>query len=118
MMKASPYMKPVLRVALALEVKIVLIQDTLEQCLKCQRAWMYLEPIFASEDIKKKMEAEQKKFQRVDEYWRDAMEHFLKENHLWDAVDSEKMKLEFVQHNKTLDQIQKSLTEYLETKRR
>lgn len=62
MMKASPYMKPVIRVALALEVKIVLIQDTLEQCLKCQRAWMYLEPIFASEDIKKKMEMEQKKF--------------------------------------------------------
>jgi len=33
------------------------------------------------------------------------MEHFTKETHLWDAIDTEKMKTEFLQHNRTLDQI-------------
>lgn len=31
---------------------------------------MYLEPIFSSEDIKKKMAAEKMKFERVDAHWR------------------------------------------------
>lgn len=38
-----------------LEYKIVLIQDTLELGMKCQKHWMYLDPIFASEDIKRKL---------------------------------------------------------------
>jgi dynein heavy chain len=37
---------------------------------------------------------------------------------LYDSIDSEKLKVEFNQSNKTLDEIQKSLNEYLETKRR
>ena len=54
-MKASPYVKAVQTKTQAVESKIVLIQDTMEECIKCQRGWMYLEPIFSSEDIKKKM---------------------------------------------------------------
>jgi dynein heavy chain len=49
---------------------MILIQDTLDQWIKCQRGWMYLEPIFASEDIKKKMEKEKNKFDQVDQFWR------------------------------------------------
>lgn len=37
---------------------------------------------------------------------------------MYDSIDSEKLKIEFNQSNKTLDEIQKSLNEYLETKRR
>ena len=33
---------------------------------KCQRGWIYLEPIFASDDITQKMPNEKKKFDRVD----------------------------------------------------
>ena len=58
MMKASPYIKPLLKMANNLELKIMLISDTLEECLKCQRNWIYLEPIFASDDIKLKMPKE------------------------------------------------------------
>ena len=45
------------------------------------------------------------------------MEQFNKEPNLWDGVESDKMKNEFDSDNKALDQIQKSLSEYLETKR-
>jgi dynein heavy chain len=55
MMKSSPYIKPVLSRASATDAKIILIQDTLDGWIKTQRGWMYLEPIFSSDDIKEKM---------------------------------------------------------------
>ena len=66
---------------------------------------MYLEPIFASEDIKKKMQNEKQKFDRVDQHWREVMQILYKEPSVWDSIDSEKMKHDFQYHNKTLDQI-------------
>ena len=41
-----------------------------------------------------------------------------KDPSIWDNIDNERMKNEFITHNKSLDVIQKSLSEYLETKRR
>lgn len=57
-------------------------------------------------------------FEKVDISWRDLMALFFKESSIWENIDSEKIKHEFSNHNKTLDIIQKSLSEYLETKRR
>ena len=37
---------------------------------------------------------------------------------MWDAVETDKIKIEFETNNKMLDQIQKSLSEYLESKRK
>ena len=74
MMKASPYIKAVLTKATTIETKIVLIQDTLEGWIKCQRGWMYLEPIFSSDDIKKKMPLEKMKFEIIDKHWRATMD--------------------------------------------
>lgn len=105
MMKASPYIKAVSNKANALEAKIVLIQDTLEGWIKCQRGWMYLEPIFISEDIKKKMPKERERFETIDRNWRACMEQFQKEPLIWDGIDSDKFKNEFDQSNRVLDQI-------------
>lgn len=79
---------------------------------------MYLEPIFSSDDIKKKLPDEKRLFDRVDIYWKETMLLFEKDPSLWENVDNEKMKNDFKSHNKTLETIQKSLSEYLETKRR
>jgi len=43
-----------------------------------------LEPIFASDDIKKKMPLEHKKFEGVDRTFRANMENFHKDPQLWD----------------------------------
>jgi len=43
---------------------------------------------------------------------------FKKDSYVWECIDNEKLKIDFINHNKTLDTIQKSLNEYLETKRR
>ncbi len=57
---------------------------------------MYLEPIFASEDIKKKMPDEKKKFDKVDQHWRETMTFFNKEPYLWDSIENERLKIEFI----------------------
>lgn len=88
MMKASPHIKPVLAKATVVETKIILIQDTLDGWIKTQRGWMYLEPIFSSEDIKQKMQVEKAKFDIVDKNWRSTMEFFSKEPNLWENVES------------------------------
>ena len=64
------------------------------------------------------MQAEKAKFDLVDKNWRLTMETYEKEPMLWDSIDSDKMKLEFDTNNKSLDQIQKSLSRYLESKRK
>lgn len=69
-MKSSPYIKPIINRLNMAETRIVLIQDTLENWIKTQRNWMYLEPIFSSEDIQQKMPVEKGKFEQVDKHWK------------------------------------------------
>ena len=63
--------------------------------MKLQRSWKYLEPIFVSDDIKKKMPLEFKKFESVDKYYRQIMEQIYRDSNLWDNIDSDKMKNDF-----------------------
>ncbi len=78
-MKASPYIKPSLKKALELEMRLSHIQETLDVWIKLQRMWLYLEPIFTSEDFKRKMVAEKAKFDVVDKHWRTTMNNLYKE---------------------------------------
>uniref|UniRef100_A0A8C0VX99 Dynein axonemal heavy chain 1 n=1 Tax=Cyanistes caeruleus TaxID=156563 RepID=A0A8C0VX99_CYACU len=106
-MSFSPFKKPFEERMNLWETKLKMTQDVLEEWLNCQRSWLYLEPIFSSEDIKRQLPVESQRYNTVDKDWRHC--RYLK--HL-EAL------LEKLQNcNKLLELVQKGLSEYLETKR-
>lgn len=77
-MRASPYIGPFEERVRLWETKLNLTQEVLDQWLKCQSGWLYLEPIFGSEDIMAQMPNEGRKFKAVDITWRATMEKLQK----------------------------------------
>lgn len=55
------------------EAKLRLTYDVIEEWIEVQRQWMYLEPIFTSEDIASQLPTETKKYRAVDRTWRRIM---------------------------------------------
>lgn len=93
------------------------LQDVIDAWLKVQSTWLYLEPIFSSDDIMKQMPEEGAMFQRVDTSWRRIMAQVEAAPAARDvsAIDGLLDSLESA--NGLLDKIQKGLSQYLETKR-
>eukprot|EP00762_Andalucia_godoyi_P000666 ANDGO_05308.mRNA.1 Dynein-1-beta heavy chain len=99
------------------ESKLRLLQEVLDEWLTCQRNWMYLEFIFSSEDIQRQLPSESMKFKAVDKEWKDIMRRtHAKPNVLGIAAAPRTLEL-FRNANKVLEEVQKSLEDYLETKR-
>ncbi|CAK9050585.1 Dynein axonemal heavy chain 1 (Axonemal beta dynein heavy chain 1) (Ciliary dynein heavy chain 1) (mDHC7) [Durusdinium trenchii] len=65
-MQFSPFNKPFKEEIDEWNEKLMYVSECLDQWLKVQRAWMYLQPIFDSPDIMKQLPTEGKKFKVVD----------------------------------------------------
>lgn len=74
----------------------------------CQQTWLYLEPIFSSDDIMRQMPQEGRRFQMVDQYWRKTMAAVQQRPNLLEFVgEVENLYKGFKESNKMLDIIQK-----------
>nr|XP_009665828.1 PREDICTED: dynein heavy chain 1, axonemal [Struthio camelus australis] len=116
-MSFSPYKKPFEDRMNVWENKLKMTQDVLEEWLNCQRSWLYLEPIFSSEDINRQLPVESMRYQTMDRAWRNIMKN-AKENPEVISLCPDPTLLEDLRKcNKLLELVQKGLSEYLETKR-
>ncbi|KAG8433111.1 hypothetical protein GDO86_017410 [Hymenochirus boettgeri] len=116
-MCGSPFIKPIEAEAREWEQTLVLIQEILDAWLKCQATWLYLEPIFSSEDIIAQMPEEGRKFGIVDSYWKNIMVEAVKDTRVLVATKQENMLGRLQESNILLEDIQKGLNTYLEKKR-
>ncbi|XP_046888652.1 dynein axonemal heavy chain 3 [Hypomesus transpacificus] len=116
-MRGSPFIKPIEADCKQWEEKLLSMQDILDSMLKCQATWLYLEPIFSSEDIIAQMPEEGRKFGIVDRYWKDIIAGAVKDTHVLVATAQPNMLGRLQEANVFLEDIQKGLNTYLEMKR-
>uniref|UniRef100_UPI00398E73BF dynein axonemal heavy chain 3 isoform X1 n=2 Tax=Pristiophorus japonicus TaxID=55135 RepID=UPI00398E73BF len=116
-MRGSPYIRPIETECKLWEEKLVQMQNILDSWLKCQATWLYLEPIFSSEDIIAQMPEEGRKFGIVDGYWKDIMMEAVKDTRVLVATAQPNMLERLLEANILLEDIQKGLNLYLEQKR-
>ena len=74
-MRGSPFIKPFEKEIREWEERMIRIQETIDEWLKVQAQWLYLDPIFSSEDIMQQMPEEGQMFQVVDSHWRGIMKN-------------------------------------------
>ncbi|KAJ8313399.1 hypothetical protein KUTeg_009027 [Tegillarca granosa] len=94
-----------------------LFGKTLDEWLNCQRNWLYLESIFSAPDIQRQLPAEAKMFMQVDKSYKDIMRKVNKVPLALRAATQPGLLETFQNNNALLDQIQKCLEAYLESKR-
>ncbi|KAA3677673.1 dynein heavy chain, axonemal, partial [Paragonimus westermani] len=116
-MRNSPYIKPFEKEMIAWETKLISMNDILDVWLKVQATWLYLEPIFSSEDILAQMPEEGRKFGVVDVLWREVMNEAAVNPSCLVATDQRDMLRRLTDAHILLEEIQKGLNDYLEKKR-
>jgi len=97
--------------------KLLVLQQTLEEWMTCQKHWLYLEAIFASQDIIRQLPEESVLFSQVDKGWKDLMRRTNDNPNAISAGTYNGLRETLLNYNAVLERIHKQLEAYLETKR-
>ena len=116
-MQFSAFKKPFEERIEAWNNKLVLMSDVLEVWMEVQRGWLYLQPIFDSDDIMKQLPTEGKRFKTVDKNWRQELLKGTRKPAALAFCSNERLLKMFKESAVFLDLVQKGLSDYLETKR-
>jgi len=116
-MKGSPHIGFMRDQVIEWENKLNQTNENLEVWLKVQSVWLYLEPVFQSDDIMKQMPVEGQTFQTVDRVWRKIMAQVNDNQNALDVIEIQDLGKMLVDCKNKLDNVQKGLDQYLERKR-
>ncbi|XP_060531534.1 dynein axonemal heavy chain 1-like [Cylas formicarius] len=99
------------------EEKLKVTSEVIEEWIDVQKQWMYMEPIFTSEDIIKQLPIESKKYRFMERTWRRIMRNAVELPIIIEYCADRKLLESLRNANHVLQIVQKGLSEYLETKR-
>ncbi|TPX75806.1 hypothetical protein CcCBS67573_g02914 [Chytriomyces confervae] len=115
--KASRFVGPIKTEVERWDRQLQLFSETLDAWMICQRNWLYLESIFSAPDIQRQLPDEARMFMQVDRSWKESMRKVSRNPNAMKSGTIPGLLESFVQNNGLLDQIQKCLEDYLESKR-
>lgn len=115
--RSSRFLGPIKSEVERWEKMLSLFAETLDQWTTCQRNWLYLESIFSAPDIQRQLPDEARMFSQVDRSWKDVMRKVSRNPNALKAGTTPGVLETMQQNNLLLDQIQKCLEDYLESKR-
>ena len=117
-MSFSVYKKPFEERIEKWEATLKLVQEILDEWLACQTRWLYLEPIFSSDDINRQMPTEGKRYVTMDRIWRKVMDQaFSRPRVIPLCSGNQKLLDSLTECTKLLDLVARGLSDYIETKR-
>ncbi|XP_076380407.1 dynein heavy chain at 89D [Megalopta genalis] len=116
-MAASQFIGPFLTTVQKWENIMHTISEVLELWTQLQKKWLYLEGIFVGGDIRLQLPDEAKKFDEIDKLFRKTMNDTSKRLNVLECCTIEGRREEFEAMIYGLDKCQKSLTDYLNSKR-
>lgn len=117
---ASKYSRSIKPKVTMWEADLNLVSDCIDVWMIVQRKWMYLESIFASDDIRMQLPEEAKKFSKTDTNYKRIMTDTQKSPNVLQCcvkVEGGKRYDELKGISFELDRCQKSLTNYLDSKK-
>ncbi|KAK7469836.1 hypothetical protein BaRGS_00036165, partial [Batillaria attramentaria] len=116
-MKASRFVKPFAPIVDQWERTLSAILEVTEMLLTVQRLWMYMENIFLGEDIRKQLPLESAEFDYMNQEWKIITQRIFKTKNVLRSATHHGQLEQLNEMNSKLEDIQKSLDMYLETKR-
>ncbi|XP_059574595.1 dynein axonemal heavy chain 2 isoform X3 [Alligator mississippiensis] len=117
-MKASRFVRPFERDVDGWERCLSLVLEGIEMVLTVQRQWMYLENIFLGEDIRKQLPEESASFDQINASWKGIMDRLSRDANALRGTHYPGLLDTLAAMAGALEDIQKSLDMFLETKRR
>ncbi|KAF1380471.1 hypothetical protein PFLUV_G00164080 [Perca fluviatilis] len=116
-MKASRFVKAFEREVDCWERRLSQVLEVIEMILTVQRQWIYLENIFQGKDIREQLPLECKEFGEVSSSWKMIMGRLHKDNNALQGTQHPGLPEKLSEMSAKLEEIQKALDMYLETKR-
>ena len=116
-LELSPFKGPFAEQISKWNKDLLLISSVLEEWNKCQKSWIYLQPVFDSGDIAKDIPYEHKKFKMTDRMWQDLMNSLNTNRNVKQCCSVEGLYEKLKEANMNLENVEKGLNEYMEKKR-
>ncbi|KIZ07416.1 Dynein heavy chain 7, axonemal [Monoraphidium neglectum] len=116
-MSSSPASRPFVERIGPWEAKLRRFQDILEEWLRCQGKWLYLQPIFGAEEIMRHIPREGGAFRTMDEAWRGIMERVRQEPLMLSVADWPGLLEELQSCSAQLEVVERGLNDFLDTKK-